>query len=255
MTSKEKIEYLKRFERKSMVVAEFLVLAGFASVFLAWLPVSRNLPSMAVILFFLFILCSIILIAVINIFVKLAISYMAFAIEDRKTGTENLIPALLGVALLSFIFLLHFGSMQSGNSRYKARDARRTSDMRQLVTAQEMFFKENGRYFVCGQGGGDCRSFANNYPEAIGAYLTNTPLDPSGTEHPYAGIDNAGDPNKFCYYATLEGENKTAAGCGNGCGFYTATESGNFYVAERPKSFRDCTNLAQNAAVIDKDNH
>lgn len=258
MTKKEKIEYLAGIEKRIMgaikfstvsFICAFLIFnfAGFLD--LALTKYFVTLAGWSMLVFF----GAILLCAVGAVSIKYRISFLSYGIGDRKPGFKNLFSAVIASFLLVFIFWMIISAfLTPSGSRSKARDARRTSDMRQLVTAQEMFLKENGRYYTCGEGGGDCRGSVVNYPDAIGGYLTNTPLDPSGTEHPYAGIDNVGDPNKFCYYATLEGENKTAAGCGDGCGFYTATELGNFYVVEKPKSFKDCINLAQNIAVTEK---
>ena len=101
------------------------------------------------------------------------------------------------------------------------------SDMRQLVSAQEMYYGEHDVYF------GDA-----GYPAAIGAYLTATPTDPSGAASPYAALDNsaASDLDEFCYYAKLENPNTTANGCTGtgGCPYYTASEGGNFYKTAVP---------------------
>ncbi len=186
---------------------------------------------------------SVVLLATIDIFVKFVISYESFAIKDQKTARNNLFLALFGTFLLFLIFFVFLSPFLGvGGGRSKPRDARRLSDMRQLALAQEMFFNENGRYFTCNAASGDCGGAENNYPSTIGNYLTTTPSDPMGSATPYFGIDNVQRPDAFCYYATLENINKIEPGCDNGCGFYSATAAGNFYLKQRPILFDDCIN-------------
>jgi len=137
--------------------------------------------------------------------------------ESPKDKAFTLIELLVVIAIIGILAGMVLVSMSGARS--KARDARRLSDMRQLVSAQEMYYGEHDVYFSSAA-----------YPDAIGTYLSATPSDPSGGD--YGTVDNTGDTAKFCYYATLENANTTANGCttaGAGCGFYTASEGGNFY--------------------------
>lgn len=115
-----------------------------------------------------------------------------------------------------------------GNARSKARDARRQSDMRQLVSAQEMYYEENDKYLTSAA-----------MPTAIGDYMPKVCSDPGGgtaiaCSQPepafvYCAIDNTADAQKFCYYGKLE----------NG-GYYTASHNGNFKRSSAPETLDEC---------------
>jgi prepilin-type N-terminal cleavage/methylation domain-containing protein len=143
--------------------------------------------------------------------------------ESLKDKGFTLIELLVVIAIIGILAGMVLVSMSGARS--KARDARRLSDMRQLVSAQEMYYGEHDEYYT-----------SATYPTAIGTYLSATPSDPSGTTTPYETIDNTGNADMFCYYATLENENTTANGCtgAGGCPYYTASEGGNFYKTAVP---------------------
>lgn len=113
----------------------------------------------------------------------------------------------------------------------KARDARRLSDMRQLVSAQEMYYGGHDKYLT-----------STTFPNAIGTNLTITPRDPGN--YTYSIVSNASDTTKFCYYAKLENPNTTANGCTTKkpCGYYTASEGGNFYKTMVPTTLGSGSN-------------
>jgi len=141
--------------------------------------------------------------------------------ESRKGKGFTLIELLVVIAIIGILAGMVMVSMSGARS--KARDARRLSDMRQLISAQEMYYGQYDAYLK-----------SATYPAAIGPYLTATPSDPNGGA--YSTVSNAADGTKFCYYAKLENANKTANGCttGNGCQYYTASEGGNFYKTVAP---------------------
>lgn len=112
--------------------------------------------------------------------------------------------------------------------RSKARDARRLSDMRQLISAQEKYYTDNGFYYS-----------SNSMPTAIGNYLVPVPTDPS-TGKEYGFLSNAENSDKFCYFAVLENEYKNVSGCADGCKYYSATQAGNFYLEALPGNFDEC---------------
>jgi hypothetical protein len=108
------------------------------------------------------------------------------------------------------------------------RDLARQSDMRQFVSAQEMYYGANNKYLA-----------SSAMPAAIGNYLTSVPADPGGgaviscdQRNPafvYCGLDNTANDQKFCYFAKLESG-----------GYFTASQAGNFKRSNKPASFDDC---------------
>ncbi len=153
-----------------------------------------------------------------------------FAKKKKKGFT--LIELLVVIAIIGILSGIVLVSM--GGARAKARDAVRKSDMRQLISAQEMSYGDNDRYYTCSVLAGDCGGKADNYPSAIGTFMVKTPTDP-GT-YTYKGLDNTGvgDDQKFCYYATME---KEAASCA----VYTSSNAGNVCKTAVPTTLTDCT--------------
>ena len=117
----------------------------------------------------------------------------------------------------------------------QARDALRQSDMRQLLSGQEMYYSSNNRYYTCGPSGGDCKAASRNYPSGLGVNFATTPVDPTnsgsgcGRDFVYCGLDNIPDSQKFCFFAKLEGG-----------GYYTASQAGNFKRSTAPSTLADC---------------
>lgn len=96
------------------------------------------------------------------------------------------------------------------DSREKAKDARRDSDMRQISLAMEMYCDGNNNY--------DKNDYSCYYlqsaimPDSIGDYLNPLPEDPGGGPCPsYKWISNLSDPKKFCVYACLSDGTFSAA--------------------------------------------
>lgn len=126
--------------------------------------------------------------------------------------------AIIGI-LATIVLVSMTGVQQSG------RDTARKADMRQIVSAQQMYYAANEEY-----------ASSATYPNAIGSYMLQTPKDPS-TDGPYGWIDNQADTQLFCVFATLEDD----TGCAN-TKYYTSTQAGTFEVclAAAPASNADC---------------
>jgi len=148
--------------------------------------------------------------------------------QSIKKQGFTLIELLVVIAIIGILAGMVLVSM--GGARSKARDSRRLSDMRQLVSAQEMYYGDNDSYAL---------NTTTAMPTAIGTYMTAVPKDPVSTSNYLALANNVASGGSlalpagawFCYYATLENKNTTAAGCtaSPNCGFYTASQAGNFY--------------------------
>lgn len=124
------------------------------------------------------------------------------------------------IGLLASVVLVSMGS-----TREKAKDARRMTDMRQIVTAQALFYGDNNRYYECGNaaGGGDCGTAI--WPASITTFMPKVPRDPKNTATSvYIWVDNtSGTATSFCVYAVLE---EKLSSCAN-ARYYTASHVGN----------------------------
>ena len=126
--------------------------------------------------------------------------------------------AIIGI-LATIVLVSMTGVQQSG------RDTARKADMRQIVSAMQMYYAENEEYLPSAA-----------YPGAIGNYMLKTPEDPSGCTYGsggnecYGWIDNTSDHQEFCAYAELETETK----------WYTATHAGTFEVTSEPTTIAGC---------------
>lgn len=111
----------------------------------------------------------------------------------KKNKGFTLIELLVVIAIIGTLSGIVLVSL--GGARSKARDANRQSDMRQIITAQEMYYLDNDEYVA---------SSSVDYIPQIGEYLVALydPQESQGVH--YKWVDNTTDHQKFCAYATLE---------------------------------------------------
>ena len=110
----------------------------------------------------------------------------------------SIIGVLMSIILLSF-----------SDTKKDARNARRETDIKQIGTAMEFYYTDNGRYIIS----------SDNLCEddSIGKAMLSVPEDPLSnptTQKCYTWVDNMASPacdGKFCVYADIEDTGYLAA--------------------------------------------
>jgi prepilin-type N-terminal cleavage/methylation domain-containing protein len=157
----------------------------------------------------------------------------------KKDKGFTLIELLVVIAIIGTLSGIVLVSL--GGARSKARDATRQSDMRQIISAQEMYYGDNEAY--------TSSTVGEDTTPAIGNYLRplNDPLCSSGgacsaTGHAnYTWVNNTGDVDCgggeedydavagqwFCVYALLE----NSGSCGTAA-YVAASHHGTLIVCD-----------------------
>lgn len=130
----------------------------------------------------------------------------------RNSKGFTLIELLVVIAIIGVLASIVLVSM--GGARSSARNAARKADMRQIISAQQLYNNENDDFYTCNGTDADCGLLT--WPASITTFMVRVPTDP-GT-NTYTWVDNTGDPQKFCAWVALEG---TPAR------WYTASHAGN----------------------------
>jgi len=104
----------------------------------------------------------------------------------------TLIELLVVIAIIGILAGIVLVSM--GGARSQARDVKRMSDLRQLISAQELYYGNNEAY-VTGV-------TADGTP-AISTYLAALD-DPQAPSRHYRWLDNTSCDQNFCAYAVME---------------------------------------------------
>ena len=136
---------------------------------------------------------------------------------NRKHRGFTLIELLVVIAIIGILATIVLVSLSG--ARAKARDAQRQSDIRQISLAMELFYD-------------DAQSYATSATmlTAIGTYLPTVPEDPLNSDpYVYGWVDNSGDGQKYCVYATLEGGT-----------VFTASKNGTLSTSSAPTGDLDC---------------
>lgn len=146
------------------------------------------------------------------------LNFFQLIIENKSVSskTKKLIYVLIIAIsiILSYIIFQGVVKDMDNSGRWSARNAVRKSDMRQVVTAQEMYYGEYSKYFT--------NFFSDTGTPAIPNYL-GILRDPKDTkeQNDYIWLDNTNCYSvgeHFCVYATLEAIDK------NNTKYYVASE-------------------------------
>lgn len=124
--------------------------------------------------------------------------------------------AVIGVLATTVIINL-------GRARAKARDAKRISDLRQIKTALDLYFEDNGFYPPSAGCGWDCNGYSNSdkpddwtaLENELRPYLSKLPVDPLNSEYncspwqdchiyTYGNVGRTVNPPQYDLTAALE---------------------------------------------------
>jgi type II secretion system protein G len=119
-----------------------------------------------------------------------------------KNKGFTLLELLVVLAVIGVLASIVLVSLQS--VRGKARDARRQADLRQMLTALELYYDDHLKYPEKGGLG-----LIEAIPTAIPPYLAPTPQDPGNIPmacqpEGYRWRGNTGQAQKYCAWACLE---------------------------------------------------
>ncbi len=141
--------------------------------------------------------------------------------KNKKKGF-TLIELLVVIAIIGILSSIVLVSM--GGARKSARDAVKKTDMRQIVSAQELYYANTSDAYAT------AANWAGIVTTGIGTYMTKMPVPPQGS---YVWVSNAADAQKFCAYATLETPSSPTT-------YYTASQAGNFTCSDAAPTLADC---------------
>ncbi len=116
----------------------------------------------------------------------------------------TLIELLVVIAIIGILSAVVLASLNT--ARGGARDARRTSEIRQIQYALELYYTENGLYPTCLFAGGSCTTVLNG-----SQYMKAVPKDPgSGLQYSYAATGSGTNCSGYHLGASMENKKNKA---------------------------------------------
>jgi len=137
--------------------------------------------------------------------------------KNLKKGF-TLIELLVVIAVIGILAGVILASLNS--ARGKARDARRKSDIRQIVTALEMYYSNTGAYPATTNWFSGQPSYAGDILVAANL-LPQKPIDPSGLEQSSGAYMYAVSGEKYTLWAKLENPSAADSATLNTCALST----------------------------------
>ncbi len=134
-------------------------------------------------------------------------------IINKKRIGFTLIELLVVIAVIGLLASIVLVAL--GQSRAKARNARRQADIRQLSTAMELYYGDNVDKYLT-------HAAETTLTTPIPTYMLKVPTDPLGTTTPYVWVSNTSDAQKYCIYATLESPSSGYV-CASNAGVFSQT--------------------------------
>lgn len=149
----------------------------------------------------------------------------------KKNKGFTLIELLVVIAIIGILSGIVLVSM--GGTRSKARDAQRTSDIRQLTSAQEMYYGDADGYYATGT----LNAVTNGVDAIVYGGVTYLPSikDPLTTQY-YKWVGNGTvATSTFCAFATMENKGTCAT-----TRYFIASEKGTKELCTAPSSLATC---------------
>lgn len=115
-------------------------------------------------------------------------------LHKKQQRGFTLIELLVVIAIIGILAGIVLVSL--GGARKSARDAKRQSDISNVGTAMELYYNDNAVYLV--------GATATTPPTVIGTYMVSVPKDPGSGNPVYGWVDNGGNLQDYCVFATLE---------------------------------------------------
>lgn len=121
----------------------------------------------------------------------------------KKSSGFTLIELLVVIAIIGLLATMSVVALSS--AREKARDSRRLSDIKQVQTALEMYYSENGQYATSTAGGGALPADLSDID--LGQYMEEVPKNPtpssdgdcpSGADYQYNSADGSEYTIMYC---------------------------------------------------------